>query len=190
VPHEIGFELLPPQALRRGLDRELARRKSDEAEQAGQLRALFLASMPHELRTPLNAIIGFSDLLLQDRAALTPEQARSLGDILTSGRRLLALVNPLIDLATLEAGPALLELNPLDPAEQVRGACALAAPVAQKKRVRLDPEVGDSKRHLLADRRLAARPGAGWWRAPLRRRIATTVWFALPVDGPNPRAVA
>ena len=153
VPNDSSFEVHPPQTLRRGRTRELAQRKADEADSASALRAFFLESLPHELRTPLNAVIGFSDLLLQDRAALSAEQSRALEDILSSGRRLLALINPLVDLATLSPGRLLLELDSLDPAEQVRGACALAAPLLQKKRLQLDLDLGGSRRPLQADRR-------------------------------------
>ncbi|MFQ5657208.1 MAG: response regulator [Candidatus Methylomirabilales bacterium] len=56
------------------------------------------ASMRHELRTPLNHIIGYSEMLLEEASE------RDLGDfvgdlqkIQTAGKKLLALINTLID---------------------------------------------------------------------------------------------
>jgi PAS domain S-box-containing protein len=50
--------------------------------------------LSHELRTPLNAIIGFSDLLCRGKVgAISAKQQEFLRDILSSGRRLLELVD-------------------------------------------------------------------------------------------------
>ncbi len=67
-------------------------------EVAGRHKSAFLASMSHELRTPLNAIIGFSEVLLGRLfGELNDKQAEYLGDILTSGRDLLAMINETLD---------------------------------------------------------------------------------------------
>ena len=78
--------------------------------QADQAKSQFLASMSHELRTPLNAIIGFADVLGQRMfGELNPKQTEYVGDIVGSGRHLLALINDILDLAKVEAGRMLLE---------------------------------------------------------------------------------
>jgi signal transduction histidine kinase len=52
-----------------------------------------IARMSHELRTPLNAIIGFAELLHDGRVdPASPQHREFLGDILASGRHLLAIV--------------------------------------------------------------------------------------------------
>jgi CheY-like chemotaxis protein/anti-sigma regulatory factor (Ser/Thr protein kinase) len=66
--------------------------------------------MSHELRTPLNAVIGFSDVLLGGMfGALNERQEEYLGDILSSGRHLLELINEILDLSKIEAGQMRLE---------------------------------------------------------------------------------
>jgi signal transduction histidine kinase len=78
----------------------------DERVRAGvRLKRELLANMSHELRTPLNSIIGFAELIHRGRAgALSDEQREYVGDILASSRRLLQLVNNMVDLAKAEAG--------------------------------------------------------------------------------------
>lgn len=88
------------------------RRKSMEVEQenrrmheANRLKSEFVANMSHELRTPLNAIIGFAELMFKGKVgAMAPEHTEYVGDILTSSRHLLRLINDVLDLAKVESG--------------------------------------------------------------------------------------
>ena len=81
-------------------------------ETASRAKSDFLANMSHELRTPLNAIIGFSEVLLEQMfGPLNDKQAEYLGDIVTSGRHLLLLINDTLDLSKIEAGKMELELT-------------------------------------------------------------------------------
>ena len=93
------------------LSRKALEDKADELAKASTYKSQFLASMSHELRTPLNAIIGFSELLQDDSVPLDAAMSKELvGDILTSGRHLLQLINDVLDLSKVEAGK--LELFP------------------------------------------------------------------------------
>ena len=56
------------------------------------------SDLSHDLRTPLNIIIGFSELLLEEiPGRLNAEQRLDLTDILNSGKRLLKLINPMLE---------------------------------------------------------------------------------------------
>jgi signal transduction histidine kinase len=115
---------------------ELAAR-SAEAEQANNAKSQFLATMSHELRTPLNAIIGFADLMHDGRLGPVSEQHReSLDDIRGSARHLLDLINEVLDLARIESGRILLDIQSIDPVDVVSAAV-------------------DSLRSLAAERNLA-----------------------------------
>jgi CheY-like chemotaxis protein/two-component sensor histidine kinase len=99
------------------------------------MKSEFLANMSHELRTPLNAVIGFSELLLDEKPALTATQSQWVTDIQASGRHLLMLINRVLDLAKIDAGRMTLCIEPVEPSEAVANACALVRPTAQKKRI-------------------------------------------------------
>src|SRR5437879_6429056 len=80
-------------------------RALEAARSATVAKSRFLASVSHELRTPLNGIIGFSELLYDEKLGpLAGEQREVLGDILTSSRHLLQLINDVLDLSKVEAG--------------------------------------------------------------------------------------
>ena len=97
---------------RRRLEDDL-RQASRQAEQASQAKTLFLANMSHEIRTPLNAVLGYTQILLEDRALPAPAHGR-LRTILQAGQRLLRLINDVLDLSKIEAGGLQLHSAPFD----------------------------------------------------------------------------
>jgi PAS domain S-box-containing protein len=75
------------------------------AEIANRTKTQFLANMSHELRTPLNAVIGFSQLICDQAFGQIPERyVTYAGDINSSGKLLLALINDILDMSRIEAG--------------------------------------------------------------------------------------
>ena len=77
----------------------------DAAVRSSEAKSNFLANVSHELRTPLNAILGFSEALMSSIfGPLAGRQAEYIGDIHYAGKRLLALINDILDLSKLEAG--------------------------------------------------------------------------------------
>jgi signal transduction histidine kinase len=86
-----------------------------QAQAANVAKSEFLANMSHELRTPMHAILSFSELG-EDRAEASNQakMAQYFGRIAQSAKRLLGLINDLLDLAKLEAGRLELELGPVD----------------------------------------------------------------------------
>jgi PAS domain S-box-containing protein len=108
-PIEISLSPLQTEdgTLVSGAIRNITERKRLEARmlEANRLKSEFLANMSHELRTPLNAIIGFAELMHKGRVGpVSGEHQEYLGDILTSSRHLLQLINDVLDLAKVESG--------------------------------------------------------------------------------------
>ena len=76
----------------------------EEAENASRAKSTFLANMSHELRTPLSTIIGYSELLHdQAKAKGDAVLTKRLGHIESSGYRLLAILNDILDITQIEA---------------------------------------------------------------------------------------
>lgn len=120
------------------------------AEQASAAKTEFLSRMSHELRTPLNAILGFSQLL--GMATLPTGQSETVGEILSAGRHLLALIDEVLDLATVESGGVRLRIEPIAPAALVDECLALVRPDALRARITVDNRVEPFAPPVLADR--------------------------------------
>ncbi len=120
-----------------------------------RLQAEFLANMSHELRTPLNAIIGFASLLRGGKAGpVSDSQLEYLGDVLTSARHLLQLINDVLDLAKVESGHVGAEPALVDVAELCAEVSAVVRDLAASKGLRLSLEVAASLSPLMLDERL------------------------------------
>jgi signal transduction histidine kinase len=125
-----------------------------ELKTASRHKSEFLANMSHELRTPLNAVIGFSEVL-QDRlfGDLNDKQAEYVGDIHTSGRHLLTLINDILDLSKIEAGRMELEISTFALSDVLENAVALTRERATRQGIGLRLEVDAGAGAVAADHR-------------------------------------
>lgn len=80
------------------------------ANAAADARTAFLANMSHELRTPMAGIIGMAEVL-QD-AGLDERRRAMTGNLIRSSRKLIVILNDLLDFAQFEAGSAAIERAP------------------------------------------------------------------------------
>lgn len=83
--------------------------QKEKAEESTKVKSQFLASMSHELRTPMNSILGLTELILE-KADLNGKNRERLEVVLNSGRRLMTLINDILDLSKIEAGK--MEIRP------------------------------------------------------------------------------
>jgi len=131
-------------AALRERERELADRNA-ELQSLDHAKTRFFANVSHELRTPLTLTIGpLEDL--RTRAGGDPQVERWLDIALRNARRLLRLVNQILDVAKLEAGAMHLAPRPVDIGPFTRGVVAAFAPVAERKGIRLTVETVDALR--------------------------------------------
>ena len=100
---------------------EILRQKEVLADQATKLleidkmKSRFFANISHEFRTPLNLIMGPLHTLLDGNHTYDPEKIQRLHHImLKESKRLLQLINKVLDLSKIEAGQMELDLQPHD----------------------------------------------------------------------------
>ncbi|MGL6343040.1 MAG: response regulator [Waterburya sp.] len=77
------------------------------------IKSSLLADLSHELRSPLNAILGFAQIMQQE-SSMTRSQRENLAIINRSGKRLLSVINDLVDLSKIENNRLQLEYNSFD----------------------------------------------------------------------------
>ena len=123
---------------RRRIEGELKTAR-DRAEEANRLKNSILASMSHEIRTPLTGLLGFADLLLRDLSD-TPHEPK-LQVIRRSGRRLLSLLNNMLDLARLEADNLPVETSTYPLALTIRHVVELLSIEAEQKGLEISTSV-------------------------------------------------
>ena len=155
--HNLGqleeLSLLAEQLRSRGED---IQRKNAELERASRMKSEFLANMSHELRTPLNAIIGFSEIMKDGMTGeMAAEQKEYIGDIHTSGKHLLSLINDILDLSKVESGHVQLELEVAEPVQLGDSALSVLRERATTARVRLTVETAPDLGRLRIDLRKA-----------------------------------
>ncbi len=88
---------------RKESERDLAQAK-EAAEAANLAKTQFLANTSHELRTPLNAVIGFAEVMHGEQLGPMAHERyhQYAGDIASSGRHLLQIINELLDISRIE----------------------------------------------------------------------------------------
>jgi signal transduction histidine kinase len=116
VPLPDGATLVTFHDVTDSVNVERALRERNEAlEDADKIKIDFVHHVSYELRSPLTNIIGFVHLLGDPSTGPLAEKQREYLDYITvSTNTLLALINNILDLATIDAGRMQLNLGPVD----------------------------------------------------------------------------
>jgi PAS domain S-box-containing protein len=106
-----------------------AKAQADESE---RLKSAFLANMSHEIRTPMNGILGFASLLAEP--GLSGEnQQEYIRIIEKSGKRMLNIINDIIDISRIESGQIKVSVTETNINDQIRFIHAFFKPDAVAK---------------------------------------------------------
>jgi signal transduction histidine kinase len=155
VPLPDGATLVTFQDLTDTVNVERALRERNEAlETADRLKIDFVHHVSYELRSPLTNIIGFAHFLSDDATGpLNDKQHEYLGYITVSTNALLAIINNILDLATIDAGAMSLNLGPVDIAQTMAAAAEGIQDRLVKNGIPLDIRVAPDIGSFIADER-------------------------------------
>lgn len=135
------------EAINKSLDLKLGELAESNVAlyEANKIKGEFLANVSHELRTPLNSIIGFAELLEETHTdgedPAQDKRRRYTQNIITSSKRLLELINDLLDLAKIEAGRVELRIEPTSIRDMSEGLLNLIRPQAEQKDITLNLKI-------------------------------------------------
>jgi signal transduction histidine kinase len=119
---------------------------------ADHLKNTFIQHVSYELRSPLTNIIGFTELLTEETFGSLNEKQREYTDhIMTSSSSLLAIVNDILDLATIDAGIMVLDLEEIDPVGSIQAAAEGLQDRLAEKDITLNVSVADNLQHFMGD---------------------------------------
>jgi signal transduction histidine kinase len=116
-----------------------ANRKLQELD---KLKSNFLSVATHELRTPLSVILGYNAMLeesLQDR--LDESERQTLMESIAACKRLIRMVNSMLDISQIESGKMKMDFAPSDLRRLVNGVAALLHQEARSRRLHLRVEL-------------------------------------------------
>ncbi|MBV9555891.1 MAG: PAS-domain containing protein [Pseudolabrys sp.] len=149
MPLPDGATLVTFQDVTDSVNVERALREKNEAlETADEIKIDFVHHVSYELRSPLTNIIGFAHFLSDPSfGPLTAKQEEYLSYITVSTNSLLAIINNILDLATIDAGAMTLNVGRVD----IRATMESAAEGIQDRLV---------KDNLTLDIRVAADAGS------------------------------
>ena len=133
------------------IERALAER-NEALVAADRLKSQFISHVSYELRTPLTNIIGFSELLSSPRTGeLNEKQREYVNDIASSSKTLLAIIDDILDLATIEAGAVELKLSRVKVRDVIDAAIQGIRERASRARLTLDIAIADDAVGFTAD---------------------------------------
>jgi signal transduction histidine kinase len=138
----------------RQLDGKIAElsERNVELYKANKLKSEFLANMSHEFRTPLNAILGFAQVLREKPGLLKKEKGQRYAEnIITSGNRLLTMINDLLDLAKAQAGKMELHIEQASVSQICESIVSSFSLLAGRKKIRVGMEVSPEVPLIVTD---------------------------------------
>jgi len=123
-----------------------------QVEESSRLKSQFLSNMSHELRTPLNSINALSRvLMMQAKDKLTTEENEYLEIVERNGKRLLSLINDILDLSKIEAGKMELQTKTVSLPALLSQVTDNIRPLAKQKKITLELIASDSPVEIETD---------------------------------------
>jgi signal transduction histidine kinase len=155
MPLPDGAMLVTFQDVTDTVNVERALRERNEAlETADKLKIDFVHHVSYELRSPLTNIIGFAHFLGDPVTGPLQEKQREYLDYITvSTNALLAIINNILDLATIDAGAMTLNLGAVDVRKTMEAAAEGVQDRLVKNGIRLEIRAAPDIGSFIADER-------------------------------------
>ncbi len=125
---------------------------NEKLRELDKLKSQFLSVATHELRTPLSIILGYNSMLaesLQDR--LSEEEQETLRESVAACKRLIRLVNSMLDITQIESGKMRMNYLSSDLRKLVNGVVTLFQQEARSKGIMLGVELPARLPKILVD---------------------------------------
>jgi signal transduction histidine kinase len=153
VPLPDGQSMLTLSDVTANVNIEKALNERAEALEASDLlKSKFIQHVSYELRAPLTNIAGFGEMLsTPEIGAMNEKQAEYLSHINTSADELRAIVDDILDLASIDAGSMTLDFEQFDLRRNVAGIFADFEAICQEKDIRTHVEIDKDIELITAD---------------------------------------
>ena len=131
----------------------ILRERNEALMEADRIKSAVLNSISYHLRNPLNAIVGFTESMEMGIAGeLNERQREYLRYIRTSSSDLMAVIDTILDLATIDAGRMTLEIEPVDIGEVLEEVARRMEERLENRDLTLEIDIADDARVVKADR--------------------------------------
>jgi signal transduction histidine kinase len=126
---------------------------NERLQEADRRKDNFLANVSHELRSPLVTMIGYTELLLAEKMGTINERQRQCLQVArSSGKRLRAFIEELLDFSRFELTRESMDFQPFDLRDAVTQALAGLAPRFLERRLNIRQRVPADTPPVLGDR--------------------------------------
>ncbi|MEI6280617.1 MAG: ATP-binding protein [bacterium] len=133
-----------------GLERDVTREK--EIDRA---KTEFVSIASHQLRSPLSAISWYTEMLLDgDAGKINKEQKKYLEEVMGGNKRMVDLVDSLLNVSRLDIGTFFIELELLNIVDMAKSVVSEFEPQMKSKKIKLEGVYGEDIGEFKADKKL------------------------------------
>lgn len=115
----------------------------------------FVSLASHQLRTPLSSINWYTEMLLAgDAGDINEEQTKYLNEVAIGNKRMISLVDSLLNVSRLDLGTFIVELENVDVIEMAKSVISEMRSQITMKNIKIEESYGDGVKNFNADKKL------------------------------------
>ncbi len=145
-----GFVKVTRDLTERRLDQLALEQAHDQAVVTTKMKSQLIATISHELRTPLSGVLSLSELIARD-PALDNDNLERAARIFDAAKRLIIILNDLLDFAKLEAGKVSIENITYPLLETIDEVIGLTTLKAAEKGLLFGADIGELPKEVCGD---------------------------------------